>query len=363
MSVAGVGYFSVTEAPVAIDRAANPVVRGVHVRNDGTSGAPDSGEENAGHTMQVADQVTRTLRRPLLALAENDRIEGLMRRNGVSKGLVRRFVAGEDLDTAIVAVRSLADQSITSTLDLLGENVDSPEAARAAVDAYVVILDRLAAAGLEPNISVKLTMLGLDHGAEVARENMVPILERARAVGGFVRIDMEGSAYTGVTIDITETLHDRFPDQVGTVIQSYLRRSADDVERMIRRGARVRLVKGAYAEPVDIAFTDRREVDESYRRLMLRLLDAGVYPAVATHDAELIGAARHFAAERGITPDRYEFQMLYGVRREMQRSLVKAGYRMRVYVPYGTEWYPYFTRRIAERPANALFVLRQLVSG
>ncbi|MDQ3168070.1 MAG: proline dehydrogenase family protein, partial [Chloroflexota bacterium] len=158
--------------------------------------------------MQVADQVTRTLRRPLLALAENDRVEGLMRRNGVSKGLVRRFVAGEDLDTAIAAVRSLADQSITSTLDLLGENVETPDAARAAVAAYVVILDHLAAAGLEPNISVKLTMVGLDAGPDVARENMVPILERAREVCGFVRIDMEGSAYTEVTVAITEALHD-----------------------------------------------------------------------------------------------------------------------------------------------------------
>jgi len=313
--------------------------------------------------MQVADQVTRTLRRPLLALADSDRVEAIMRRNGVSKGLVRRFVAGEGLDDAIAAVRDLAARSIPSTLDLLGENVTTQEAARAAVDAYVVILQRLADAGLEPNISVKLTMIGLDAGADVAREHMVPILERARAVGGFVRIDMEGSAYTEQTIAITEALHDRFPDQVGTVIQSYLRRSADDVERMIRRGARVRLVKGAYAEPAEIAFTDRREVDESYRRLMLRLLDAGAYPAIATHDSALIAAARQFTAERGIPPERYEFQMLYGVRREMQGSLVGAGYRMRVYVPYGTEWYPYFTRRIAERPANALFVLRQLVSG
>ncbi len=308
-------------------------------------------------------QMQQILRRPMLALADNRTVEGLMRRNGFSKGLVRRFVAGEDLETALEAVRGIAAQGMTATLDQLGENVTTVEEARAAADSYVTILRRMAASGLEPNISVKLTMLGLDLGDHLARENMVPILEVAREVDGFVRIDMEGSAYTARTIEITESLHERFPNQVGTVIQSYLKRSAEDVERMIARGARVRLVKGAYAEPPTVAFQDRREVDAAYERLMRRLLDAGNYPAIATHDPNLIRAAREHVERQGITSDRWEFQMLYGVRRDEQTALTKAGYRMRVYVPYGTQWYPYFTRRIAERPANAIFVLRQLVSG
>ena len=303
------------------------------------------------------------LRRPLLAIADSAKIEGLIRRNGFSKGLVRRFIAGEDLASALAAATSIAGQGMTTTLDLLGEHVATAEEARTAVASYTTILTRMAEAGLEPNISVKLTRLGLDLGDDLATANMVTILEAARAVAGFVRIDMEGSAYTARTIAITETLHDRFPNEVGTVIQSYLRRSADDVERMIARGARVRLVKGAYAEPASVAYQGRRDVDAAYVRLMERLLDAGRYPALATHDPALIAHARAHVARQGITQDRFEFQMLYGVRRDEQAALTRAGYRMRVYVPYGTQWYPYFTRRIAERPANALFVLRQLVSG
>ena len=303
------------------------------------------------------------LRGPMLALAAHPRVEGLVRKSGFSRGLVRRFIAGEDLDAALGAARRIADQGLTTTLDQLGENVATADEARTAVGSYVEILRRMAAAGLEPNISVKLTMLGLDLGDDVARENMLRILAVAREVAGFVRIDMEGSAYTERTIAITEALHDWFPAEVGTVIQSYLRRSADDVERMIRRNARVRLVKGAYAEPAAVAFQDRREVDAAYDRLSARLLAGGTYPAIATHDPALIRAAKDHAARLGIAPERWEFQMLYGVRRDEQAALKAAGYRVRVYVPYGTQWYPYFTRRIAERPANALFVLRQLVSG
>ncbi|MGI8643544.1 MAG: proline dehydrogenase family protein [Thermomicrobiales bacterium] len=305
--------------------------------------------------------MAQVLRRPLLAAAENDRIEAFMRRNQFSRRLVHRFVAGEDLDTALEAVQGIASQEMTSTLDHLGENVTTLEEARAAVESYTTILQRMAQAGLEPNISVKLTMLGLDLGEEVAREHLVPILEQARAVNGFVRIDMEGSAYTVVTVATTETLHERFPENVGTVIQTYLRRSAEDIERLIARDIRVRLVKGAYSEPASVAFQEKHEVDDSYRRLTLRLLDAGNYPAIATHDPALIQAVRHYTADHGIGPDQYEFQMLYGVRRDAQLDLTEAGYRMRVYVPYGTEWYPYFTRRVAERPANAFFVLRQLI--
>ncbi len=303
------------------------------------------------------------LRRPMLAVADSAPVEGLVKRSRLSRGLVRRFVAGETLDEALAAVRGIAAQGMTTTLDQLGENVATAAEARAAVASYVQILRRMAADGQEPNISVKLTMLGLDLGDDLATENMGPILEAAREVGGFVRIDMEGSAYTARTLAIAEGLHDRFPDEVGTVIQSYLRRSGDDVERLIARGMRVRLVKGAYAEPAEVAFQAQREVDEAYARLTTRLLDDGRYPALGTHDVALIRAARDHARAHGIPADRYEFQMLYGVRRDAQAALVREGERMRVYVPFGSEWYPYFTRRIAERPANALFVLRQFVSG
>jgi proline dehydrogenase len=303
------------------------------------------------------------LRRPMLALADNEHVERLIRRNGLSQGLVRRFVAGEDLAAALTAARNIAGQGMTTTLDQLGENVETPRAVRVAVGTYTTILTEMAAAGLEPNISVKLTMLGLglDLNDGLARESMISILDAARAVGGFVRIDMEGSVYTARTMRLFEALHDQYPEHVGIVIQSYLRRAQADVERMIARGARVRLVKGAYAEPAAVAFQAKQEVDANFVRLMERLLDHGRYPAIATHDPALIRSTRGYALRMGIPRDRFEFQMLYGVRRDEQTALTADGYRMRVYVPFGTQWYPYFTRRIAERPANALFVLRQIV--
>ena len=192
---------------------------------------------------------------------------------------------------------------------------------------------------------------------------MVQILEAARAVKGFVRIDMEGSAYAARTMQIFEAIHDRYPDEVGIVIQSYLHRARTDTERMIERRARVRLVKGAYAEPESVAYQQKSQIDLNYQWLMELLLEKGNYPAIATHDPELIEATKRFASHRNIGSDRYEFQMLYGVRRDEQQALVDQGYRMRVYVPYGTAWYPYFSRRIAERPANAIFVLRQIAFG
>jgi proline dehydrogenase len=229
------------------------------------------------------------------------------------------------------------------------------------VAGYIDTLHQMKANDLEPNISVKLTMLGLDFGDDAARDNMLPILEAAREVGGFVRIDMEGSAYTARTMAIFEELHGTFPQEVGIVIQTYLHRAAADVVAMINLGARVRLVKGAYSEPESVAIQSSKENDENFERLMKHLLDKGTYPAIATHDPALIEATIAYAKAQGITPDRFEFQMLYGVRRSEQFRLKQAGYNMRVYVPYGTEWYPYFTRRIAERPSNALFVLRQML--
>ena len=301
----------------------------------------------------------QVFRRPILAVADNAVVERTIRRSGA--GLVNRFVAGETLDTALAQVRRLRDDDLTATLDQLGENVRTAAEATAAVTSYTTILARLAENGLEPNISVKLTMLGLDFGDEVAVANLRPVLQRAAELKGFIRIDMEGSAYTERTVAITERLHAEFPGAVGTVIQSYLKRSEDDVARLMRQRIRIRLVKGAYAEPADIAFQGREAVDASYRKLLVTMLGEATYPAIGTHDPALIELTRERAANLGLGPDGFEFQLLYGVRRDEQVRLRQAGYRVRVYVPYGTEWYPYFTRRIAERPANALFVLRSLV--
>lgn len=303
--------------------------------------------------------IQQAFRRPILAVADNAVVERTIRRSG--GGLVRRFVAGETLDDALVQVRRLKEGDLTATLDQLGENVRTGAEAAAAVASYTGILDRLAAGGLEPNISVKLTMLGLDFGDDIATANMRTVLARAAEVRGFVRIDMEGSAYTERTVAITERLHDEFPGVVGTVIQSYLKRSDADVDRLMARDIRIRLVKGAYAEPAAIAHQGREAVDGAYRALLLKLLGTARYPAIGSHDPALIALTQSRAAELGLSQDDYEFQLLYGVRRDEQLSLRERGFRVRVYVPYGTEWYPYFTRRIAERPANALFVLRSLV--
>jgi proline dehydrogenase len=301
-------------------------------------------------------------RGPVLAIAERPFVRNFVSTNRFLHGLVDRFVAGEDLETALDTVAPLAEHGITFTLDELGENVSTQAEAEAAVSSYIHILKRAHERGLEPNISIKLTMLGLDLGEDLTRANVEPILDAARKVGGFVRIDMEGSAYTEQTIRIFEEFHDRFPAEVGIVLQTCLRRCDDDVERMIERNARVRLVKGAYAEPPEVAYQEKASVDAQYLKLMKRLLKDGNYPAIATHDPELIAAAREFTSRHSILNESWEFQMLYGVRRDEQLALREAGYGMRVYVPYGPSWNPYFTRRIAERPANALFVLRQFVS-
>lgn len=300
------------------------------------------------------------VRRAVLGVADDPRVSTFFRSSDLANGLVGRFVAGETIDTALAATLDLAGKGITSTLDHLGENVATREEAAAALGSYVEILNRMHAAKLEPNISVKLTMLGLDLGRDVARVNMVPILEAARACSGFVRIDMEGSRYCEDTMVLVEELFARFPKEVGVVVQSYLRRAEDDVRRCIALGVRVRLVKGAYAEPEAVAFQRRVEVDEHFARQTRMLLSDGNYPAIGTHDMALVRSAIEHAHRNRIAAERFEFQMLYGVRRDKQNELVDNGYRMRVYVPYGGEWYPYFSRRIAERPANALFVLRQL---
>jgi proline dehydrogenase len=271
-----------------------------------------------------------------------------------------RFVAGEDRGAAIAAARALNARGIVVSLDLLGENVTERVEADAARDAYVDLLHGIAEAGVDSNISIKLTMLGLDIAPDLAEENLRVILDAAEAHGNWVRIDMEGSPYTQLTLEIFARVWQSYRN-VGVVIQSMLRRSADDVDRLIAMGARVRLVKGAYREPAPLAFQTRIEVDRAFDRLAERLLDSGNEPAIATHDDARIGHVLEHAERRGIAPERYEFQMLYGIRAATQVAMVERGHRMRVYVPYGEKWLPYFTRRLRERKENVTFVLRNLI--
>lgn len=295
------------------------------------------------------------LRPILLALSRQPGLAQFALRHAVLRRAARRFVAGERLEDAVEAIRQLNAAGLAATLDFLGENTTTPQAAAASGEAYVAILDELHRTGVTSNLSLKLTQLGLDLDETLCETLLGRILGRAGDT--FVRIDMEGSAYTERTLRLFERLWAAGRRNVGVVIQSYLRRSEADVERLIALGARVRLVKGAYAEPPSIAFPHKRDVDAAFARLAERLLRAGTYPAIATHDERLIAAAREVATTHGIAPDRFEFQMLYGIRRDLQIRLRREGYRVRVYVPFGGEWYPYFMRRLAERPANVIFLL------
>lgn len=299
-------------------------------------------------------------RKAILGVADIPQVKKLFQTNSRAKSLVDRFVAGDTVEDAIAVATGFKQQGITVTLDLLGENVNSEDAASAAVISYADVLRQASAAEIEPNISVKLTMLGMDLGDELAKANLRRILDIAKDVNGFVRVDMEGSAYTDRTLAIFREMHDEYGDHVGIVLQTMLYRTGEDVLEMIERNARVRLVKGAYSEPEAVAMGSK-ENDAAYRQLMRMLMQKGNYPAIATHDLALIDDAIDYARKNTITPDRYEFQMLYGVRASEQEKLRSKGYNMRVYTPYGKDWYPYYTRRIAERPANALFVARQFL--
>lgn len=271
-----------------------------------------------------------------------------------------RFVAGEDAATAIEAARELNALGIAASLDLLGENVTDLGRAALARDAYVGLLRGIGRAGVDSNISIKLTMLGLDVSPRLAEENLRQLLDVAGETDNWVRIDMEGSRYTQLTLEIFGRVWKSYQN-VGVVIQSMLRRSAEDVERLIGTGARVRLVKGAYREPAPLAFQKKREVNEAFDRLTERLLDGGHFPAIATHDDARIRHATEYAVSRGIAADRFELQMLYGIRPGTQAAMVERGYRMRVYVPFGERWFPYFYRRLRERKENVSFVLRNLL--
>ena len=302
------------------------------------------------------------MRRSLLWLSEQRRIFDFVRRNRMARKFASRFVAGETIDEAVKAAQELRQRSITVSLDLLGESVTVESEAIAARDQYLDMLDRMAAASLEVNVSVKLTQMGLDISEGLCHANMVRILDKARHHRGFVRLDMESSDYTQRTLSFfTDRLNSAYGGHSGVVIQSALRRSEGDINDLIRLQARVRLCKGAYLEPPTVAFPDKKDVDRNYVVLMERLLTDGNYPGIATHDEAIIRHAREFTRRRQIGPERFEFQMLYGVRRDLQAKLRQAGYNVRVYIPFGSQWYPYLMRRLAERPANIAFILGNLV--
>jgi len=296
------------------------------------------------------------------ALASNGVLQKLASRFGMRRpnGFARRFVAGETMDEAIVCASRLEREGLTVTLDHLGEKVTSREAATAATKDYMAIVQAAADAGISRNVSVKLTQLGLDIDRATSVDNIRRVLDVASKADFFVRIDMESSVYTEQTFETFDTLWGIGSRNIGMVIQAYLRRSPEDVKRLNAMGARVRLVKGAYSERKDVAFQEKEEVDRAFVDLMQVLLTEGTYPAIATHDPAMIEATTRFAAERHIDKQAYEFQMLYGIRRDLHRSLSAAGHPFRVYVPFGTDWFPYFMRRLGERPANVGFVVKSL---
>ena len=282
-----------------------------------------------------------------------------METSSAAQRLAARFVAGETLDRALDIGRSLNSQGISLTFDHLGESVTSLEEAAAARDVYLRTLAEIRQTGIRANLSLKLTQFGLDLSIDECRANVEQLVRQAAAADSFVRVDMEASAYTSRTLDLVRDLHARH-QAVGVAIQACLRRSRKDIEDLCGRGIRVRLCKGAYLEPASVAFPRKRDVDRNFAGLMKLLLDAGAYPAIATHDEALIEETKSHAASRKIPPDAFEFQMLYGIRGGLQRKLVRDGYRLRLYVPFGKAWYPYYMRRLAERPANVLFVARNL---
>jgi proline dehydrogenase len=300
------------------------------------------------------------LKDTMLFLARQDSIRRFVSSNPAARRVARRFTAGETIDEALEVVQALNRKHISVSLDHLGENVSEESEAEDTARGYIQILDRIQASGVEANISIKLTALGLDISEELCNQNLTCVLRHARDLHNFVRVDMEGSNYTQRTLDLVLNLRCEF-DQVGTVMQSMLYRTPKDVAKLMESSTRVRLVKGAYLEPASVAYPKKADVDAAYIQLMHALLLQGVYPAIATHDEHIIADACNFAEQRGISPARFEFQMLYGIRRDLQERLAGDGYNVRVYVPYGTQWYPYLTRRLAERPANLIFVLSNVI--
>jgi len=296
-----------------------------------------------------------------IGLSESSKLRSLAERSSLGRKLSGRFVAGMTVEEAIAAAEAVNVRGMSVSVDNLGENVTNVEEARESAELYHRMLDQIAQRKLDANVSLKLTHMGLDVDQALASDITRDLVSHAREVENFVRVDMEGSPYTQRTLDFVRELHLEAPDYVGAVIQSYLYRSEQDVVSLCAEKIRIRLCKGAYKEPSEIAFAAKADVDANYVKLMKIMLASGVYHGIATHDEPMIEATKAFAREQGISPDSFEFQMLYGVRRDLQEQLVRDGWRMRIYIPFGTEWYPYFMRRLAERPANAIFILKNLL--
>jgi proline dehydrogenase len=302
------------------------------------------------------------LRNTFLSMSNSKELQDIALHNGAARRFALRFVAGETLAQATRAIMALNSKGIMATFDHLGENVSTADEAIASADAYIEVLNQIERTGIKSNVSLKLTQMGLDVDEELCFRNVSRICQRAKELDNFVRLDMESTAYTDRTLDMFRKLwHESGYRNVGMVLQAYLYRTEDDVREMNSLGARVRLCKGAYNEPAEVAYPRKADVDANYAKLAALLLQEGTYPGIATHDNRLIEYTKRFAARRGIDRSKFEFQMLYGVRREAQLELAQQGYNMRVYVPYGQQWYPYFMRRLAERPANVMFVLSNLV--
>lgn len=301
------------------------------------------------------------LRRSLLLLSESPSAKKLLTGTPLTRSVSRRFVPGERVADVVAVLREANAEGLRGTVNYLGEAVTNEAAARAAAATYIETLDRIREEDLDAGISVKFTQMGQDIDEGFLQENLQRVLVRAKAAGAFVRFDMESSSYTQRTLDAFEALWNEGWRDIGVVLQAYLKRTAGDVERMIELGAPVRLCKGAYAEPADVAFQDMAEIRRHFVALLHRLMKDGRHPAIATHDPLLIDAARSFAEAEGIAPDRFEFQMLYGVRRDLQQELIAEGYAVRAYIPFGEQWYPYLMRRLAERPENVMFMVGSVV--
>jgi proline dehydrogenase len=305
------------------------------------------------------------LRTFFVRLSENPSLRNFAERSSLGRRVSGRFVAGTEIADAVRATQAINRAGMSVTIDNLGENVTNPDEARQSSLLYHQILDAIAAQHLNANISLKLTHMGLDVDEKLARDIVSGLVAKAASMNppGFVRVDMEGSPYTQRTLDFVHELH-RMPgnaNSVGTVIQAYLKRSESDIEKLLAEGIRIRLCKGAYKEPAEIAFPAKSDVDANYVKLMKILMKSGIYHGLATHDKNIIHQAQAFATSEKISRDSFEFQMLYGIRRDLQRKLVRDGWRLRIYIPFGTEWYPYFMRRLGERPANVLFIARNLL--
>lgn len=303
------------------------------------------------------------LRSAFIALSRNRSLRRFGESSRIGSKLSSRFVAGLEIEDALRGAESVNRQGMSVTLDSLGESVTSEAEARAAADIYHRLLDQISARKLDSNISVKLTQMGLTLDPALAESIAASLAQHAQSTGSFVRIDMEDSSLTQVTLDIVRRIHARpeMRDVIGIVIQAYLFRSQADIEQLIANGIRVRLCKGAYKEPATVAYPRKADVDANYVRLTGTLLSSGLYHGLATHDPAMIAAAKAYAAQHNIAPSRFEFQMLYGVRRDLQRNLIAEGYNVRVYTPFGREWYPYLMRRLAERPANVFFIAKNLL--